>query len=79
MVVVLILLRCASFVKGAKHCRMKVFFEAMKVSVLKNTSSLASLANNGLEFHHLKEVQNTAKRLTGYQVRTLCQICQINE
>ncbi len=74
MVVVLILLRCASFVKGAKHRRMKVFFEAMKVPVFKNTSSLASLAKNDFEFCHLKEAQNTAKRLTGYRVSTLCHI-----
>ncbi len=69
--VVLILRRCASFVEGAKQRRMKVFFEAMKVSAHKNVSSLASLAENDVEFSNLKEIRNTSKRFTGYQVSVL--------
>ncbi len=66
--VVLILLRCASFVEGTKQRRMKVFFEAMKVSAHKSVSSLAFLAENDVEFSNLKEIRNISKRFTGYDV-----------
>ncbi len=65
------LLRCATFVEGAKQRRMKIFFEAIKVSTNTNVSALTSLAENDLEFTNLKEMQNISKCFTGYQVRIL--------
>ncbi len=66
--VVLILLRCASFVEGAKNRRMKFFFQIVRTSVFKNITSFVSLTESDQEFSYLKEIQNTSKRFTGYQV-----------